>query len=237
MSGETISLARALSKLGYCSRARAALFVKSGKVTVNGNPVRIPSWRVDIEKDLIEVDNNHLAKPTMVVIMLHKPRGYVTTSKDELLRKTVFDLVPGDLHLFPIGRLDLDTSGLLLFTNNGELQNKITSPEKEVSKTYIATINGKVTPDHVMKLLRGVEISEGVLVRADECEIVETEYTKTKLKIMIHEGKNRQIRKMLMAVGRTISELHRTAIGKLELDLPEGGWRKLAADEIELIFS
>ncbi len=236
MPGETISLARALSKLGYCSRSRAALYVKSGRVTVNGKIVKVPSWRVDVEQDEIEIDNRHLTKPTTVVIMLHKPRGYVTTSDDELSRKTVYELVPNDIHLFTVGRLDLDTTGLLLFTNNGELQDKITSPEKKISKTYLVTAIGKVTQDHIEKLLRGVEITEGIVAKADECEITESEFSKTHLQIKIHEGKNRQVKRMLAAVGRNVAELHRSAIGKLELDLPEGAWRKLSDEEIKLIF-
>ncbi|MCL4509990.1 MAG: pseudouridine synthase [Bacteroidetes bacterium] len=198
--------------------------------------MKVPSWRVDVEQDEIEIDNRHLTKPTTVVIMLHKPRGYVTTSDDELSRKTVYELVPNDIHLFTVGRLDLDTTGLLLFTNNGELQDKITSPEKKISKTYLVTAIGKVTQDHIEKLLRGVEISEGVVVKADECEIMKSEFSKTHLRIKIHEGKNRQVKRMLAAVGRNVAELHRSAIGKLELDLPEGAWRKLSDDEIKLIF-
>ncbi len=236
MPEETISLARALSKLGYCSRSRAALYVKSGRVTVNGKIIKTPAWRIDLEKDSIEVDERRLVKPTAVVIMLHKPAGYVTTSNDDLSRKTVYELVPGDLHLFAVGRLDLDTTGLLLFTNNGELQDKITSPEKNVTKTYIVTTNGKVTKDHIDRLLAGVEIREGVVASADECEIIEAELSRTRLRVRIHEGKNRQIRRMFDALGKSVSSLHRSAIGKLELDLPEGGWRKLCDEEIEAIF-
>ncbi len=236
MSGETITLARALSKLGYCSRSRAALCVKSGRVTVNGKIVKVPLWRVDIDKDVIEIDSTRLSKPATVVIMLHKPRGFVTTSSDELNRRTVYDLIPGDLHFFAVGRLDLETTGLLLFTNNGELQDRITSPGKVTSKTYIATVSGKVTEHHIEKLLGGVEIQDGTLAKADECEIVGTEFAKTRLRILIHEGKNRQVKRMLAAVGKNVVELHRSAIGSLELDLPEGAWRNLSDEEIEKIF-
>ncbi len=237
MKEEAISLARALSKLGYCSRARAALYIKSGKVTVNGRLVRTPAVKVDIEKDIVEVDNRRLVKPTTVVVMLNKPGGYVTTSNDELSRKTVYELVPKDLHLFAIGRLDMDTSGLLLFTNNGQLQDRITSPDKEVSKTYIATVSGKITLDHIGKFLKGIEIEDGVVVKADQCRIISMELTRTMIEIKIHEGKNRQIKRMFEAIGRTVTNLHRSAIGRLELDLPEGSWRKLSDNEIELIFS
>lgn len=236
MSGGTITLARALSKLGFCSRSRAAIYVKSGKVAVNGKVVKLPAWRVDVDKDVIEIDNKHLAKPTTVAIMLHKPRGYVTTSSDELSRKTVYDLIPDELRLFAVGRLDLETTGLLLFTNNGKLQDRITSPEKEISKTYVATVNGKVTEYHVEKLMRGVEIQDGTLVKADECEILGTEFSRTRLRIKIHEGKNRQVKRMLAAIGKNVAKLHRLAIGSLELDLPEGAWRRLSNEEIERMF-
>lgn len=237
MTDGTISLARALSKLGYCSRSRAALYVKSGKVSVNGKVVKLPSWRVDVDKDVIEIDNRHLSKPVTVVVMLHKPKGYISTSHDELSRKTVLNLVPGDMHLFPVGRLDIDTTGLLLLTNNGQLQDKITSPDKMIQKTYVVTAAGKLTDDHVVKLMRGVQIDDGTIVRADTCEILEPGPSRTILKLKIHEGKNRQVRKMLAAIGKTVIELHRSAIGNLQLDVSVGQWRKLSEYDIDRIFS
>jgi len=161
----------------------------------------------------------------------------VTTSSDEFSRKTVYGLIPNDLHLFSVGRLDIDTTGLLLFTNDGTLQDKILSPENEIAKTYIVTVNGKVTGEQIGKLMKGVEIRDGVICRADDCEIVETELSKTRLRIRIHEGKNREIRRMLDAIGKKVSRLHRTAIGGLELDVPEGAWRKLTDEEIKLILN
>ncbi len=236
MPEESISLARALSRLGYCSRSRAALYIKSGKVTVNGKVARIPSSHVYLDKDVIEIDKKRLSKPTQQVIMLNKPKGYVTTSSDELSRKTVYSLVPNDMHLFSIGRLDLDTTGLLLFTNNGTLQDKVASPDYKVSKTYLVTINGKIADDQVNRLLRGVEIAEGIMAKVDRCETFETDFSKTRLKIIIHEGKNREIRRMFESIGKKVVNLHRTAIGSLELDLPEGAWRKLSHVEIERLF-
>lgn len=125
----------------------------------------------------------------------------------------------------------------MLFTNNGQLQDRITSPDKEVSKTYIATVSGKITLDHIGKFLKGIEIEDGVVVKADQCRIISMELTRTMIEIKIHEGKNRQIKRMFEAIGRTVTNLHRSAIGRLELDLPEGSWRKLSDNEIELIFS
>lgn len=237
MAKENISLARALSKLGYCSRARAALFIKSGKVTVNGRLMMNPSATIDIDKDTVEVDSRRLERPKSVVIMLNKPAGFVTTSSDELSRRTVYDLTPKGLQLFAVGRLDMDTTGLLLFTNNGELQERITSPDKKVSKTYLATVNGKVAPDKLDKLLDGIEISSGTVVKADFCRTVSFEFSCTTIELTIHEGKNRQVKRMFEAIGKTVTRLHRSAIGKLELDVPEGSWRKLSENDVKLIFS
>ncbi len=233
---DKVSLARALSKLGYTSRAKAGSYIRSGKVTVNGKTVTDPATLVDIGKDSIEVNEKILARPNTIVVMLHKPRGYVTTSSDELSRKTVYELVPNDLHLFAVGRLDMDTSGLLLFTNDGNLQNKITSPEKNVSKTYLATVTGKVSAYKLDKFHRGIDIGTGTIVKADECRIVSTEPSSTNVELKIHEGKNRQVRKMFEAIGKKVARLHRSAIGKLELDVPEGSWRTLSENEIETIF-
>lgn len=237
MKSNKISLARALSKLGYCSRAGAVSYIRSGAVTVNGKIVRTPSAMVDIERDSVLADSKRLSRPKTLVIMLNKPAGYVTTSRDELSRRTVHDLIPRDLGLFAVGRLDMETSGLLLFTNDGELQNRITSPDKLVAKTYLATVSGKVSGDKLDMFLKGIEIESGTIVKADECRIALAEFSRTHIEMKIHEGKNRQVRKMFKAVGKNVTRLHRSAIGRLELDLPEGAWRRLSEDEVELIFS
>ncbi len=235
MKAENVSLSRALSKLGYCSRARSAFHIKSGKVRVNGKAITDPSLMVDIERDSITVDEVRLARPKTVVVMLNKPKGYVTTSSDELSRKTVYELIPDGLHLFAVGRLDMDTSGLLLFTNDGNIQDRITSPERKVSKTYLATVSGKVAADKLEKFHKGVDIGTGTIVKADECRVVSTGISSTSIELKIHEGKNRQVRRMFEAIGKRVISLHRSAIGALELDVPEGTWRKLSDNEIEMI--
>jgi 23S rRNA pseudouridine2605 synthase len=237
MSYKPVPLSRALSKIGCCSRAKAALYIQNGKVSVNGRIVKSPFLLVDLNKDVIRFEERLYSKPETVVIMLNKPRGFVTTSSDELGRRTVYELVPNDRHLFAIGRLDLDTTGLLLFTNNGELQNKITSPKNQICKTYHLAVGGKVTENQVAKLLRGVEIKDGVVCKADKCDVIEIEQFRTILEITIHEGKNRELRKMVEAIGKKVISLHRIAIGNLRLDVPIGKWRRLSNEEIKLIFS
>ncbi len=236
MKAENVSLARALSKLGYCSRSRSAFYIKHGRVSVNGKSITDPSLMVDIDRDSITIDEVRLARLKTVVIMLHKPTGYVTTSSDELSRKTVYDLVPDDPHLFAVGRLDMDTSGLLLFTNDGNIQDRITSPERKVSKTYLATVSGKVGADKLEKFHKGIDIGTGMIVKADECRVISTGISSTSVELKIHEGKNRQVRKMFEAIGKRVTGLHRSAIGGLELDIPEGTWRKLSDNEMEMIF-
>ncbi len=231
-----IPLARALSKLGYCSRSRAVTLIKSGEISVNGKRVTYPWQEVDLVNDHIEVGDQLLSKPSTVVIMLNKPAGYVTTFHDELSRKAVMELVPDNSHLFPVGRLDLDTTGLLLLTNDGELSEKITSPGSKIDKTYLATVSGKLNEHIVEKLLSGIEIAEGITVSADECVIVSAGQSTSLVRMRIHEGKNRQVRKMFEAIGKRVLSLHRSTIGKLELDLPEGKWRKITEQEIGKIF-
>lgn len=145
------------------------------------------------------------------------------------------DLVPRETHVFAVGRLDCDTTGLLILTNDGELANEITSPGRKIMKTYEVTVNGKVSEGHLKKLLGGVEITDGVSVHADKCVIDFADSLKTKLTVTIHEGKNRQIKRMFDAIGKKVFNLHRSAIGNLKLDLPEGTWRELSQEEVRLI--
>lgn len=196
----------------------------------------VPSWRVSINTDYIYVDGEKLEKKPTTVVMLNKPAGYVTTVRDNLNRPTVYRFVPKELHLFPIGRLDIDTTGLLLFTNSGELLDKITSPQNNIRKTYIARVRGRVTDSHINTLINGIEIGDNLVVKADECDVLSSEPSFTTVLITIHEGKNRQVRKMFGALGKTIVALHRKSIGNLELDIDEGKWRYIGKEEINLIY-
>jgi pseudouridine synthase family len=236
MNNETISLARALSKLGFCSRSEGVRYIKTGKVSVNGKIIMVPSWRVSINVDDISVDGKKLEKKPTTVVMLNKPAGYVTTARDNLNRPTVYRFIPGDLHLFPVGRLDIDTTGILLFTNSGELLDKVTSPQSNIKKTYIARVRGRLGDGQISRLMTGIEIGENLIVRADECDILKYEPQFTTVLITIHEGKNRQIRRMFGALGKGVVALHRKSIGNLELDIDEGKWRFLSEGEVNLIY-
>ncbi|MGB9591594.1 MAG: pseudouridine synthase [Candidatus Kryptoniota bacterium] len=236
MNTEAISLARALSKLGFCSRSEAVRYIKTGRVSVNGNIIMVPSWRVSIGMDEIDVDGEKLEKKPTTVLMFNKPAGCVTTARDEFKRPTVYKFVPGELHLFPIGRLDINTTGLLLFTNSGELLDKVTNPQSNIRKTYIAKVRGRIGDNQITRLMGGIEIEDNVVVRADSCDILNYGPQFTNVLVTIHEGKNRQIRKMFGALGRAVLALHRKSIGKLELDVDEGQWRFINEQEIDLIY-
>ena len=224
----TVSLARALSKLGLSSRADAVSLVRAGRVRVNGRTASDPDIWVDPDRVRIEVDGAIVRRATPRTIVLHKPAGVVTTRRDERARRTVYDLLPKDLgYLFPIGRLDLDTSGLLLLTNDVKLGDRLTSPSSKVWKRYRVEVDAPVAPADVLRIAKGVIIAGQRTLPARVRRL-----DARRLEIEIIEGRNRQVRRMLEAVGRRVVTLHREAIGPLALGgLPEGHWRDLTAAE------
>jgi 23S rRNA pseudouridine2605 synthase len=229
-----VSLPRALSKLGLCSRTQAFAYIEAGRVEVNGRAARDSSLRVSLEQDRISVDGTVLAEahePT--VIALHKPTGYVTTRVDPQGRKTVYDLLPRlDHFVFPVGRLDQDTSGLLIFTNDHRLGEALTNPESHVPKTYQVTVDHAPDELQLRTLREGVDIGRGEVTRPAHVETAGVEGASASLKIRIDEGKNRQIRRMFSAVGLRVLELSRIVIGEFQLgDLPAGSHRFVSAPE------
>lgn len=227
------TLDRALSRTGACSRSQARTAITAGRVQVNGKVVRDPDAWVDPVRDRLVLDGGAVHAQKKEVWMLHKPVGYVTTANDEHDRDTVYAFLPKDLPwLAPVGRLDQDTSGLLLFTNDSDLAHAITAPSSKLPKTYEVRCNGRVGDDAIARLATGVELDDGPTLPARAERLAQDERT-TSLRLVITEGRNRQVRRMVMAIGSRVVELHRTRIGPLELgSLPEGEARRLTAGEL-----
>jgi 23S rRNA pseudouridine2605 synthase len=203
--------------------------IAAGRVTVNGDTA-VLGRRVDPEHDLIEVDGAPVGiKPGLVHYLLNKPTGVVSTAQDPQGRRTVVDLVPSEPRVFPVGRLDADTEGLLLLTNDGELANRVAHPRHGVAKEYLASVaGGLVSPAAIRALREGVELDDG---RTAPAKVSQPE--PGVLRITIHEGRNRQVRRMCEAVGHPVTRLVRTRIGPLrDPRLAPGTWRDLTADEV-----
>ena len=226
------TLDRLLSRAGVCSREQARAAIAAGRVQVNGVVVRDPAAWVDLVRDKVHCDGAPLRARRKVVWMLHKPVGYLTTRADERGRATVYALLPDGLDwLAPVGRLDRDTSGLLLFTNDGELANAILEPASKLPKAYEVLCQGPLHAAQLAALRQGVELDDGRTLPAAASVLARDQGT-TRLLLTIREGRNRQVRRMLQAVGSHVLELHRCAIGPLQLGpLPSGTARELTAAE------
>jgi len=231
-----IRLQKFLAESGSASRRKAEKLIKQGRVSVNGCIITEMGVRVS-EEDLVELDGKAVsAEKRKVYIMLNKPVGYLCTVKDQFSRKTVIDLIPGvKERVYPVGRLDYNTSGLLLLTNDGDFSYRLTHPGHEIKKVYIADIIGMISDEDIKKFRIGIEIEDYVTSPAD-IRVVKKQADTTTVEIVIHEGRNRQVRKMCDEIGHTVVKLKRTAIGNLNLgDLKEGGWKYLDSSEIEEI--
>jgi len=223
-----------IADCGYCSRRKAEELMQQGRVKLNGHPVK-PGDKCGF-KDLITIDGERLMMPrkrNFVYIMLNKPRGYVTTVSDELERRCVMDLLEDvEERVYPVGRLDRNSEGLLLFTNDGEFANSIMHPSRHVSKTYRVTVRPDISDDQLVALSEGVVI-DGRKTLPANVVVKSKETGRVVLLITIKEGRNRQIRKMCEAVGLEVARLRRVSIGPLKLGmLPPGKWRELTADEL-----
>ena len=224
-----------IARAGVCSRRAAEELLRQGRVCVNGAVAALGD-QADSELDEITVDGKPLqASPQAVYLMLHKPRGYVTTLKDEYGRQTAAELVADcEERVFPVGRLDKESEGLLLFTNDGALMQRLIHPSGEVDKTYHVTVRGQL--ENAAQRLAALRDVEGEPIRPAQVRVLERRGRELLLEIVIHEGKNRQIRRMCRQCGMEVARLQRVAEHTLTLgDLPAGLWRYLTEEEIRIL--
>ena len=232
---EKMRLEKFLSESGIASRRDAKKHITAGRVSVNSEKVLIPGTHIAPQQDEITFDGKPIrGKPKQIYLMLNKPAGYVTTVRDERGRPTVMALVPDiSERIYPVGRLDLDTEGLLLMTNDGDFAHRILHPSHEIQKTYIAWVEGQPNRREIQRMREGIEIEEGVVTSA-KVDQTERREGQTQFKVVIHEGKKRQIRRMFHAIDHDVLHLKRIGIGSLSLGrLSIGKYRLLTPPEIE----
>jgi 23S rRNA pseudouridine2605 synthase len=229
----TVGLARALSKLGYCSRSQAQQLVRAGRVHVNGAVKRDPETSVFLGRDRIEVNGAAIRPAAKVYLMLNKPRGLITTASDEKGRATVYSNLDNDLPwLGPVGRLDKASEGLLLLTNDSEWSAQVLAPETHLLKTYHVQVSGVRDPQLANELMKGLRVSNGDFLRVKDARILRQGHRNTWLAVVLDEGKNRHIRRMLEQLCIEVLRLVRVAIGPLTLgDLAKGLSRPLTTEE------
>jgi len=228
-----IRLNKYIADAGVCSRRKADERIASGAVLVNGNIVTEMGYKVDASCDMVSVDGKPI-KPAIMAeyYLLYKPTGVVSTCDDPQGRKTVLDFIQTSARLYPVGRLDYETSGLLLLTNDGELTHKVTHPSFELEKEYIALVKGELDEKDQDKLQNGVYI-DGQKTHPAKVAVLAEGKDRSEVQLVIHEGRNRQVRKMLRAVGHHVYALKRVRLGKLTLDgLQAGEYRELSPEEV-----
>lgn len=231
-------LQKVIANSGYCSRRKAEELIKNGKVMVNGEKVLELGTKVD-NADIISINGISLKKEEKEYILLNKPRGVVTTTNDELNRKTVLDLIETEKRLYPVGRLDYDTTGLLLLTNDGELANLLMHPKNNIDKLYIAKIKGFLSKEEQFKLSNGI-IIEGI--KTSKSKVKVRKYDKKTdtsiVEITIHEGRNHQVKNMFLAVNHEVLKLKRERIAFLEIgSLKSGEYRYLNPKEVKKLYN
>lgn len=230
---------KVLAEQGVCSRRAAEQLIRDGRVQLNGRPVGLGD-KMDTERDIVSVDGQRVFVPRKTekyYYMLHKPRGYLTTTSDDRGRKTVMELMDGvPVRVFPVGRLDKDSEGLLILTNDGEFANLMMHPSHGVSKLYRVTVRPHASEEQIIQLTDGVVLDDGTKTRPAVIRVVTDEPERTVLEMTIREGKNRQIRRMCEAVGLDVIRLRRTALGAVRLGmLQPGRYRELTQQEVKAL--
>ncbi len=233
MTDGKVRLQKFLAECGVASRRKSEELIEGGKVKVNGRIAEIGD-KINPKRDTVTVNGKKIVKQkNCTYIMLHKPRGFITTMSDEMDRKCVAELIKDvPVRVYPVGRLDRDSEGMLLFTNDGEFANAMTHPTKHVPKTYRVTVRPSISEEQITALTQGVIIDDRKTAPA-EVRVILKEEGRVVLEIILYEGRNRQIRKMCEEVGLEVARLKRTAIGSIKLGmLKQGDWRELNEDEV-----
>ncbi|MEG1943891.1 MAG: pseudouridine synthase [Oscillospiraceae bacterium] len=230
---------KVLSEQGYCSRRAAEQIIKEGRAKLNGHPVSIGD-KMDVRKDILTIDGERILMEKEVrklYFALYKPRGYVTTTSDSHADKTIMDLIGGiNERVYPIGRLDKDSEGLLLLTNDGDFTNMLTHPSKEVGKQYRVTVRPAPSEEQLIELSSGVKLDDGYITQPATIHVVESSAERGVFEMVLTEGKNRQIRRMCEAVGITVIRLKRLAVGPVRIGmLRPGEYRELRKEEISAL--
>jgi len=230
-------LQKVIAASGVASRRKAEELIKDGKVKVNGNVITELGTKVD-SKDTIEVNNKIIEKELKEYYLLNKPRGVITSTSDDKGRKTVIDLIDTTARIYPVGRLDYDTTGALLLTNDGDFANILTHPKNNIDKVYLAKLNGIIKGEHINKLKDGVML-DNVLVKPSRVKLKKVDSTKntSMVEITIHEGKNHEVKRLFESVGFLVDKLTRERIGIFNLEgLKSGEYRKLTTKEVQIVY-
>lgn len=231
-------LQKIIASKGYASRRKAEELIQSGKVKVNGSVIREMGYQANFD-DFIEVEGNPLDEiEDKVYFLLNKPRGVVSTVKDDKDRKTVVDLIKTDKRIYPVGRLDYDTTGLIILTNDGNLTNYLTHPKNNIEKVYVAKLHGLITKDNLKKLCNGVVI-DGKKTGKAKAKILKMDKKNNSsiVELIIHEGKNHQVKKMFNAIGFDVLKLKRESVAFLTLDgVKSGEYRPLSIKEVKKLY-
>lgn len=238
MTDEKIRLQKYLSECGIASRRKSEALIEEGRVKVNGVRAQIGD-KIDPKRDTVSVNGRKVIREqTLCYLMLHKPRGFITTMSDEMNRKCVAELVQDcGMRVYPVGRLDRESEGLLLLTNDGEFANAMMHPKRHVPKTYRVTVRPSITDEQITQMTMGLML-EGRMTAPADVHVVTKEEGRVVLEIVLYEGRNRQIRKMCEQLGLEVARLKRTAVGPVKLGmLPQGKWRELTQDEVNKLMN
>ncbi|MDD6223844.1 MAG: pseudouridine synthase [bacterium] len=232
-------LQKVIANCGFCSRRKAEELIVEGRVIVDGDVV-VKLGTMVSNKSVIEIDGIRLEPETKVYYLFNKPRGIVTTTKDDKGRKSVVDFITTEHRIYPVGRLDYDTTGLLILTNDGEFSNLMMHPKNKIEKVYVAKVNGIVKGEDVARLKAGVEIEKGIVVKASRVKLrkVNQERKNSLIEITIYDGKNHQVKKMFQSLGLQVDKLKRERIGFLTLgNLQSGEYRELTKKEVHQLYA